>query len=245
VTLARHELITQMVLDTAKVLEDNEVAYWVGYGTALGAHRDGGVIGHDGDADFNILGDRAEMERAFGVLKRGLPVHLKAEVWCPRLHYDPALSPVEIDRAKTFAEWDEAPEVCLSAGLNFEVCEGVHEVCHNPDIDVYPTFVDGDTVWRGDQGNITGPPQPGTPWETRRVPHNWKKEWVLPLVKVPFGPGKVYAPRSMKALLEDQYGPSLRKDHIPLVPVVFPGVFVSQEGQPTLFWLAGFFWGRD
>lgn len=236
VTLARHELITQMTLATTKVFEDNEVTYWVSYGTAIGAYRDGGVIPHDADADFNILGDRAEIKRAFGVLKKDLPGYLRAEIWCPRMHYDPSLSTADIVRAKTFQEWDDVP---TGVSVNIEVCEASREICHNPDIDIYPAFVDGDTVWRGDQGNITGPPQPGTPFKTRRYPENWKKDWVLPLVRVPFGPGKVYAPRNMKAYLEDEYGP-LRENHIQLS--MFPGVFISLRYRPTLRWFAGFFW---
>ena len=49
------ENLTLLLLETAEFLNDNDVRYWIDFGTLLGVLRDDGVLPWDRDVDFSML----------------------------------------------------------------------------------------------------------------------------------------------------------------------------------------------
>lgn len=54
VALIRRNILTSMFIDTVKILNNNNITYWVDFGTLLGIHRDQNIILGDNDVDICI-----------------------------------------------------------------------------------------------------------------------------------------------------------------------------------------------
>jgi hypothetical protein len=72
------EIRIQLFKNVHDVLTKNKINFWIDCGTLLGAFRSGGMIPHDCDTDFAILGEE-DFTNAEKLLIEQLPNHLKVK----------------------------------------------------------------------------------------------------------------------------------------------------------------------
>ena len=71
--------LLEMAIAVRDILEENQVPYFITYGTLLGAVRHNGFIPWDDDFDFYLFDD--SYDRAMTVLRNELPADMFLENW--------------------------------------------------------------------------------------------------------------------------------------------------------------------
>lgn len=146
--------IVSILREVTDILTENDIPYWLDYGTLLGAVRRGGFISKDSDADISIYEDDAERTYALlesnlsdkrvlhhGFNGAGMQVfynqyvqsHMDIFYWVKdddflrRVYYIPG---VDDNKGKDFpSDWVSERTLMLFEGREYYVPKNPHQMC--------------------------------------------------------------------------------------------------------------------
>ena len=192
-------LLTHLLGNITEALNQYpHITYWLEFGTALGAIREGGIIRGDHDADIAILGDETVMKEVFYILRKHLSEDTRVEVW-------------RADDDVVTTDWppsDSLKHPHSVNQINLEVCR--HQAaCYNPDVDIYNYGLHQGRLWRTDSfSNYTLEGIHSRFVPRRRGYDPVPMEYILPVRKMEYGPSQfqVNVPNEAAKYLEQRYG---------------------------------------